>query len=72
MKQQMAQDVAIAGAKAAPGVAVAVTGVTGAVNWSDIAYMLTALYMLAQVLLLIPKYRQMIREWRQGKPDCEK
>lgn len=70
MKQQMAQDAAIAGAKAAPGVAVAVTGVTGAVNWSDIAYMLTALYMLAQVLLLIPQYRKMLREWR-GKSDCD-
>ncbi|MHB0820114.1 hypothetical protein ACYCFK_17790 [Stutzerimonas stutzeri] len=61
---QAAQDTAIAAAKAAPGIAVAATGATGAVDWSAIAYMLTALYMVLQIVLLVPKYRQMLRDWR--------
>ncbi|MDU8268776.1 hypothetical protein RX830_12255, partial [Pseudomonas syringae pv. actinidiae] len=31
---------------------------------SAVAYMLTAFYMVLQILLLIPKYRQMLRDWR--------
>lgn len=61
---QAAQDTAIALAKASPAIGVAATGVTGAVDWSAVAYMLTALYMVLQILLLAPKYRQMLREWR--------
>jgi hypothetical protein len=43
---------------------VAATGATGAVDWSAVAYMLTALYMVLQILLLAPKYRQMLRDWK--------
>ncbi len=61
---QAAQDTAIAVVKAAPAIGVAATGATGAVDWSSVAYMLTALYMVLQILLLVPKYRQMLRDWR--------
>lgn len=61
---QVAQDTAVALAKASPAIGVAATGVTGAVDWSAVAYMLTALYMVLQILLLIPKYRQMLLDWR--------
>ena len=61
---QAAQDKAIAVVKAAPAIGVAATGATGAVDWSSVAYMLTALYMVLQILLLVPKYRQMLRDWR--------
>jgi len=61
---QAAQDTAVALAKAAPAIGVAATGVTGTVDWSAVAYMLTAIYMVLQILLLIPKYRQMLRDWR--------
>lgn len=64
---QVAQDTAIALAKASPAIGVAATGVTGAVDWSAVAYMLTALYMVLQILLLVPKYRQMLHDWK-GKP----
>ncbi|UBM24204.1 hypothetical protein K8374_17765 [Pseudomonas sp. p1(2021b)] len=60
---QAAQDTAIAVAKAAPAIGVAATGVTGTVDWSAVAYMLTAFYMVLQIVLLVPKYRQMLREW---------
>ena len=62
---QAAQDTAVALTKASPALGVAVTGVTGAIDWSAIAYMLTALYMVLQILLLAPKYRQMLRDWRR-------
>ena len=42
---QAAQDTVIAVAKVSPALGVAATGVTGAVDWSAVAYMLTALYM---------------------------
>lgn len=61
---QVVQDTAVAIAKASPAVAVAATGATGAVDWTSVAYMLTALYMVLQILLLVPKYRDMFREWR--------
>ncbi|TKA90385.1 hypothetical protein [Halopseudomonas bauzanensis] len=66
---QVIQDTGIAAAKAAPAVAVAATGATGAVDWTSVAYMLTALYMVLQILLLVPKYRQMFREWRHPRRD---
>jgi membrane protein YdbS with pleckstrin-like domain len=62
---QAAQDTAIALAKASPAIGVAATGVTGAVDWSSVAYMLTALYMVLQILLLAPKYRRMLRDWKE-------
>ena len=62
---QAAQDTAVAVVKASPALGVAVTGATGAIDWSAIAYMLTALYMVLQILLLAPKYRDMIRDWRK-------
>ena len=62
---QTVQDTAIAIAKAAPAIGVAATGATGAVDWSAVAYMLTALYMVLQIFLLVPKYRQMLRDWRR-------
>lgn len=61
---QAAQDTAIALAKVSPAIGVAATGVTGAVDWSAVAYMLTALYMVLQIVLLAPKYRQMLRDWK--------
>lgn len=61
---QVAQDTAVALAKASPAIGVTATGVTGAVDWSAVAYMLTALYMVLQILLLIPKYRQMLLDWK--------
>lgn len=64
---QVAQDTAIALAKASPAIGVAATGATGAVDWSAVAYMLTALYMVLQIFLLVPKYRQMLIDWK-GKP----
>ncbi|HBP47807.1 hypothetical protein C7A07_21965 [Pseudomonas fragi] len=62
---QAAQDTAMAVIKASPAIGVAATGATGAVDWSSVAYMLTALYMVLQILLLAPKYRQMLRDWRR-------
>jgi len=62
---QAAQDTAMAVSKASPAIGVAATGATGAVDWSSVAYMLTALYMVLQILLLAPKYRQMLRDWRR-------
>jgi hypothetical protein len=62
--QQAVQDTAMAFAKASPALGVAATGATGAVDWSAVAYMLTALYMVLQILLLAPKYRQMLRDWK--------
>lgn len=61
---QVAQDTALAIAKASPALGVAATGATGAIDWSAVAYGLTALYMLLQIVLLVPKYRQMLREWK--------
>ncbi len=61
---QAAQDTAIAVAKAAPAIGVAATGATGTVDWSAVAYMLTALYMVLQIVLLAPKYHQMLSNWR--------
>ncbi len=61
---QTAQDTAIAVAKAAPAIGVAATGATGTIDWSSVAYMLTAFYMALQILLLVPKYRQMLRDLR--------
>lgn len=69
MQQQAAQDTAIAVAKVAPAALVAGTGVTGAIDWNDVAYMLTAFYMLLQIFLLIPKYTQMFRDWRNPPND---
>jgi len=65
--QQVAQDTGVAFAKAAPALGVAATGATGAIDWSAVAYMLTALYMVLQILLLAPKYRDMLRNWK-AKP----
>ncbi|NNB07917.1 hypothetical protein HBN83_18585 [Pseudomonas fragi] len=62
---QAAQDTAMAVIKASPAIGVAATGATGAVDWSSVAYMLTALYMVLQILLLAPKYRQMLRDWKR-------
>lgn len=61
---QAAQDTAMAIVKASPAIGVAATGATGAVDWSAVAYMLTALYMVLQIVLLAPKYRQMVRDWK--------
>ena len=64
---QAAQDTAIAFAKVAPAIGVTATGATGTVDWPTVAYMLTALFTLLQIVLLVPKYRQMLRDWK-GKP----
>lgn len=68
---QVVQDTAVAAAKASPAVVVAATGATGAVDWTSVAYMLTALYMVLQILLLVPKYRDMFREWRNPRSGCD-
>jgi len=65
MSANLSNEATMAVAKAAPGIAVAATSVTGAIDWSATAYMLTAGYMALQILLLIPKYRQMFRDWRK-------
>lgn len=70
MSEQLAQDAVTTALKAAPGLAVVATSATGTINWSDVAYMLTAGYMLLQIVLLIPKYRQMLRDWRNRKKGC--
>lgn len=67
MHEQIAHDATVLAAKAAPAAAVIATGATGVVTWSDVAYMCTALYMLAQTLLLLPKYRKEWDEWRKRK-----
>ena len=64
MPQQAVQDTALAAAKVAPAAFVAATGATGAVDWNNVAYMLTAFYMVLQIVLLVPKYRQMLRDWK--------
>ena len=70
MSNEVAHDAAITAVKAAPGLAVVATSVTGVVNWSDVAYMLTAGYMALQIILLIPKYRDMLKGlWRRGKGE---
>lgn len=61
---QVAQDTAIAVVKVSPAITVAATGATGTVDWTSVAYMLTALYMVLQIVLLVPKYRQMLRDWK--------
>lgn len=61
---QAATDTLAEATKAAPAVAVAITGATGAIDWSNISYMLVALYTLLQIGLLIPRY---FREWRRIK-----
>lgn len=71
MTQQAVQDTTIAAAKIAPAAFVAATGATGAVDWANVAYMITAFYMVLQIVLLIPKYRQMVREWR-SKEDVKR
>lgn len=70
MPQQAAQDTAIATAKIAPAAFVAATGATGAVDWNSVAYMLTAFYMLLQIILLVPKYTEMFKNWRKSD-GCE-
>lgn len=70
MQQQAVQDTAVAAAKVAPAAFVATTGVTGAVDWNNVAYMLTAFYMLLQIILLVPKYSTMLRKLR-NKDDCD-
>ncbi len=67
--QQAAQDTALAAAKVAPAAFVAATGATGTVDWTSVAYMLTALYMVLQIALLAPKYRKMFRDWRRHDDD---
>lgn len=64
MSQQAAQDTVIAAVKVAPAAFVAGTGAAGAVDWNNIAYMLTAFYMVLQIVLLIPKYKQMLHDWK--------
>lgn len=63
---QVAQDTAIAVVKVSPAIGVAATGATGTVDWTSVAYMLTALYMVLQIVLLVPKYRQMLRDWKDA------
>lgn len=66
---QAATDTLAEATKAAPAVAVAITGATGAIDWSNISYMLVALYTLLQIGLLIPRY---LRELRRIKNDGSK
>lgn len=51
-------------AKAAPAVGVALTGATGAIDWSTVSYMIVSLYTLMQIILLLPKYKGAWRSWR--------
>jgi len=65
MSNHLANEAGVAIAKASPGIAVVATSMTGAVDWNEFAYMLTAAYMALQIVLLIPRYRQMFRDWRK-------
>ncbi len=62
---QLVHDATLGVVKASPGIAVAATGATGVIDWSAIAYATTALYMVLQIVLLLPKYREMIKGWRR-------
>ena len=55
------QELAADASKAIPTVAVAATGAMGAVNWSTVTYMLTALYTL---LLIGQFFYRMYKAWR--------
>lgn len=61
---QAVHDTLTEAAKAAPAVGVAITGATGAVDWSTISYMIVSLYTLMQIILLLPKYKGAWRAWR--------
>lgn len=62
---QAAHETLIEAAKAAPAVGVALTGATGAIDWSTVSYMIVSLYTLMQIVLLLPKYKGAWRDWRK-------
>ena len=51
--------------KAAPPLAVVGTSLAGAVSWSDIAYAMTALWMLVQTIWFVGVR---LWRWKHGKP----
>ena len=51
--------------KAAPPLTVIGTSVSGAISWSDIAYAMTALWMLVQTVWFVGRK---IYRWRKGLP----
>ncbi len=62
---QAAHDTLVEAAKAAPAVGVALTGATGAIDWSTVSYMIVSLYTVLQIVLLLPKYRGWLQSWRK-------
>jgi hypothetical protein len=52
-------------AKAAPAVGVAITGATGAIDWSTVSYIVVCVYTVLQIILLLPKYRGWMASWRR-------
>jgi hypothetical protein len=61
---QAAHDTLTEVAKAAPAVGVALTGATGAIDWSTISYITVCVYTVLQIVLLLPKYRGWWASWR--------
>lgn len=53
--------------KASPALAGAGYSMSG-MPWSEIAAILTAVYVLLQIGLLVPKYIEVFKKWR-SKPD---
>ena len=51
--------------KAAPPIAVVGTSLAGAVSWSDVAYAMTALWMLVQTIWFVGVR---LWRWKHGKP----
>ena len=51
--------------KAAPPLAVVGTSLAGAVSWSDVAYAMTALWMLVQTIWFVGVR---LWRWKHGKP----
>lgn len=62
---QAANDTLTEAAKAAPAVGVALTGATGAIDWSTISYIVVVVYTVLQIILLLPKYRGWLASWRK-------
>lgn len=58
------------GYKAAPALAGAGYSVAG-MPWSDIAAIVTILYVLLQIGLLVPKYWELFKQWRTSKSDSQ-
>lgn len=66
VSQQAMHDIAFEGAKAAPPIAVSGAMLFG-MTPADWITALTLLYLLLQIGLMVPKYRDQFRTWRQER-----